>query len=475
MKINTTRISRTFIPAIVALFAAFASGSCIEDGFSSSPSDQPRFATDTLDLGLIFTDEASPTSRMVVYNPHPKGLNISRIAITGPDAGHFRMNVDGLTGESFSDVEIRAKDSIFVLVEATLPENAGPAPTKVKASLDFTTNGVTRSVVISATGQNVKRLRAITITTDTRFTAEIPYQIFDSLVVAPGAALTLEPGARLYFHDKASLIVRGSLRSLGTPEAPVNMCGDRTGNVVSDISFDIMSNQWTGAFFTATSKDNILSHTDIRNTRQGVTVYEAPLTIINSRLHNSGGCALEAYHARIRALGSEFAEAGDGLVYLQGGEHLFTGCTFANNYLFSAIANPAISLAHVSADPKTGADDGSGFPYMKAEFNNSIIYGLGSDFSHGSLEGTDVRVRRCLIKAEGVDDNEFVNCIWGEDPLYYTVRADYLFDYRLKPDSPAIDAADRSLFPADFPACDFYGVKRRSDLGAYTFTEPADQ
>lgn len=467
-------IIKYILSSLLSLTLLAGLGSCIEDGFTTSPSDQPEFPADTLDLGLIFTDEASPTTRMVVYNRHSKGLNISRIAISGPDAARFRMNVDGLSGESFSDVEIRAKDSIFVLVEATLPENATAKPTEITASLDFTTNGVTRSVVLAATGQNVKRLRGETFTTDGRLTAEVPYQIYDSLVVAPGATLTIEPGTTLHFHDKAMMIVRGTLLSEGTAEAPVNMCGDRTGNVVADISFDIMSNQWTGVFFTATSTGSVLSHTDIRNTSQGVTVDAAPLTIINSRLHNSGGCALEAYHATIRALGSEFAEAGGGLVYLQGGNHLFSGCTFANNYLFTAIAGPAIGLAHVSADPKTGADDESGLPYMKAEFNNSIIYGLGADFSHGSLEGTDVRVRRCLIRSEGEDDNEFLNCIWGEDPLYYTVREDYLFDYRLRPESPAIGEADRTLYPADFPAADFYGIPRRSDLGAYTYVAPEE-
>ena len=33
------------------------------------------------------------------------------------------MNVDGLSGREFHNVEIRAKDSIYVFVEATLPEN----------------------------------------------------------------------------------------------------------------------------------------------------------------------------------------------------------------------------------------------------------------------------------------------------------------------------------------------------------------
>lgn len=445
----------------------FATTGCIEDGVTTSPSDQPRFPTDTLNLGLIFTEEASPTSRMIVYNPHNKGLNISRISIEGANADCFRMNVDGLNGKEFTDVEIRAKDSIFVLIEATLPANATAKPTEITANLQFMTNGVSRSVILAAIGQNVKRIKGETFARITTLTSEVPYVIYDSLVVAPGSILNIEPGANLFFHDKAMMIVRGCLRAMGTPEAPINMCGDRTGNVVSDISFDIMSNQWTGVFFTPTSRKSILSHCDIRNTSQGVTAYETELSILNSRLHNSGGNVLEVYHSNVRALGSEFAEAADGLVYLQGGEYEFSGCTFANNYLFTAISGPAINLAHISSDPLTGRDDQSGFPYMKADFNNSIIYGIGQDFSHGSFEGTDIRVRRCLIRAEGTDDNEFINCIWAEDPLYYTVREDYLFDYRLQPESPAIGAADQSLFPEDFPRLDFYGTPRANNLGAY--------
>lgn len=457
--------------------------SCIEDGYTTSPSDTPRFSTDTLQLGVVFTDEPTPTSRFTVHNPYSKQLQISDIRLSGPDASCFRLNVDGISGREFTGVDIRGKDSIFVLVEATFPEGASPL-SDFEASVDFTTNGVRQSVVLAAKGQNVQRLRGHTIEQDTRFTAELPYQVYDSLVVAPGATLTLGPGTTLCFHDGAMLIVRGTLASLGTAEAPVTMAGDRTGNVVTDISFDIMSRQWTGAFFTATSHSNRLEHTNMRNTWQGLTIEGAPgadysavpqLTIVNSRLRNSGGLVLEAYHSGIRAIGCEFAEAAEGLVYLQGGKHLFNHCTFANNYLFAAISGPAIAFAHVSDDPDKGLDDTSGLPYTAAEFTNSIIYGIGADVSHGDLTDCDIFFRNCLLKSKGEDDDNFIECIWDTDPLFYTVRADYIFDYRLKPESPAIGAARSALIEPE-AATDGYGNRRTvpADLGAYVFTEPED-
>lgn len=460
---------------ILLLPIIFALVGCIEDGYTTSPSDQPVFSVDTLSIGTVFTDEPTPTHRFVVRNPHAKQLEIAEISVSGTDAGCFRLNVDGISGSRFQGVDIRGKDSIYVFVEATLPPGKDALCT-YKASIDFTTNGVHRSVPVVAQGQNVKRLKAMTIDADTRFDSTLPYQIYDSLVVAPGATLTLGPGARLCFHDKAMLVVRGTLVAEGTAEAPVIMGGDRTGNVVGDISFDIMSRQWTGVFFTKTSKANRLSHVLLQNTTQGVMIDGDPeadystlpqLDLINTRLRNSGGMVLEAYHSDIRAVGCEFAEAADGLVYLQGGKHSFTHCTFANYYLFSAIGGPSVQFAHVSADEKTGLDDGSGLPYTSASFVNCIIYGNGTDLSHGDLKGTSINFRKCLLKSKGSDDDNFITCIWESDPLYYTERSEYIFDYRLRPESPAIAAGD----PTD-AGPDWYGQPRTTDLGAYVYTEP---
>lgn len=466
----------TYLLSII--FLGLGLQSCIEDGFTNSPSDQPRFSVDTLQFGTVFTNELTPTHRFVVHNPHSKGISISDISISGSDAGCFRLNVDGISGERFSGVEVRGRDSIFVFVSAHLPERAGTG-TDYEASIDFTTNGVKQSVPVKAYGQNVVRLRAQTLATDTRLTAEKPYQIYDSLVVAEGATLTLEAGARLCFHDKAELIVRGRLLSLGTAAAPVVMGGDRTGNVVADISFEIMSRQWKGVFFAYTSTGNELRYTTIRNTTAGVIAAGDPyadyrrtpqLKLINCVLTNSGDLDLYAYHTAVTAIGCEFSEASNGLVGLHGGTHSFSHCTFANNYLFTAIGGPAVILWHISSDPKTGLDDESGMPYMKAEFANSIFAGLGLELSHGDLSDTDIFFRRCLFKSEGSDDDNFLECLWEADPKYYTVREDYIFDYRLREGSDAIGAADPKLMPLE-GVVDRYGKIRGKtpDLGAYVY------
>lgn len=387
--------------------------------------------------------------------------------------GLFRLNVDGITGVEFRDIEIRGKDSIFVFVEATLPDRNLTKPTTYERHLTFTTNGVARDVVITATGLDATRLQGVTITGDTRFTAAKPYIIYDSLVVAEGATLTLEPGTKLHFHDGTGITVNGTLIADGTPGQLVEMTGDRWGNVVGRVDYEIMSGQWEGVYFTSTSRANKMQFTSVRNTMYGVIVDSVPYTqeapslrLINCQLRNSKDYALLSSFSHIEALGCELADASSGVVALQGGKARLVNCTIANYYLFSVLGGPALQFYHVNEDT---AIEGIELPLLEAEIDNCIIYGNGTDLSHGDLTDTAVTVRHTLLKSEGSDDEHFIECLWGLDPLYYTVRNDYFFDYRLQPESPAIGAADPTLIPAELDV-DMWGVPRSpalSTLGAY--------
>ncbi|WP_304647290.1 hypothetical protein, partial [uncultured Muribaculum sp.] len=108
-------------------------------------------------------------------------------------------------------------------------------------------------------------------------------------------------------------------------------------------------------------------------------------------------------------------------------------------------------------------DDG-----VSCHITNSIIYGNGPMMNTKSPASDDVTLRRCLVGADGSDDDTFIDMLWNSDPMFITDTDRYIFDYRVGPGSPAEGAADASLTLPE-AVRDFYGRERGStpDLGAY--------
>lgn len=457
--------------------------SCINDDFTYSPDATLDFSTDTVNFGTVFTDQGSPTARLVVANRNRKGVNISSIRFSNPDSP-FSFNVDGVSGSEFHDVEIRGEDSIYIFIECFIEPDASVEPRRVADRLEFITNGVTQEVEVEATGQNVIRMKGLTIQEDMELTASLPYVISDTLTVAPDVTLTIEPGTRILFHDKAAMRVEGCLVAKGTPELPIHFRGDRTDDVLPGVSYDIMSGQWGGISISSKSFGNHLANVDMRSSSYGLRIdscsdiSRTKLTLVNCWLHNSQSTVLESNYAKVNAYGCCFSEAADAVVLLTGGEHQFSQCTISNNYLFSIPAEANLTLRHISPNEPPLAD----LPLMKAFFDNCIIYGLGTPVSPGDLTGSQVYVRNSLVKTAGTDDANFLECIWDEDPLFLTLRADYYFNYHLQPTSPALGKGNPAYVT---PEClyDMDGVDRLTApptpghpaLGAYAMPEEPEE
>lgn len=471
------RLSNHLFLTLVALLGLMVLpqllSSCISDAVTTSSSDVLSFSRDTVSFDTVFTDLGTPTARLIVRNPAKKGIVISSIRFKNPD-GNFRMNVDGVSGSEFKDVEIRAKDSIFVFIECYIPENSTKEPSLVEDELQFVTNGVTQNVLLEAWGQNVRRLRGHIFDSDARLDADMPYVVFDSLIVGPKATLTVDPDVQLLFHDKAYMRVYGKLEAVGEPGKMIDMRGDRLDNVLTDTPYDIMAGQWNGLSMAPESFDNRLEYVNMRSTVYGLMLDSCAvtdrtkLTVINSWLHNSQGSVLTATHSKVEAFGSVFSESQMAVIYLTGGEYAFNQCTFANNYLFSAILEPIVTLNGLTEE------DSFGLPPMKGEFTNSIIYGIPDDINAADLTGTQVFFHYTSFKAAGSDDDNFLNCLWDTDPLFLTNRPEYYFNYRLQADSPVKAAGDPALVnPA--AAIDMDGINRlqfgNPSLGAYQSTE----
>lgn len=466
----------------IAMACSMLMPSCISDSITTSSSATLTFSRDTVSFDTVFTDIGTPTARLVVHNRNKEGVMISSIRFASQDS-RFSLNVDGFSGRDFSDVEIRGRDSIYIFIECFIPPTASAEPYLVEDKLEFVTNGVRQTVQVEAWGQNVTRLRAHTIERDEVLTAERPYVVFDSLVVAPGATLRIEPGARVLFHDKARMRVYGTLDARGEPGRMISLRGDRLDNVLPDVGYDILAGQWGGVSIARGSFDNRLEYVDMRSTSDGLRVDSCgdlsrrKLLLVNSWLHNSQSHALSSAYARVDAYGCCFSEAAQAVVSLTGGEHELVQCTIANNYLFAAITQPLLSLYHLLPPAEGETDPSPGMPLMKCSVENSIIYGLAADMNVGDLTGSQVFLRNVLLKSAGSDDDNFIDCLWDSDPEFLTDRAKYYFNYRLKAGSPAIGAGNPA-YVTDICLTDMDGRNRLADgapdLGAYVYST-ADQ
>lgn len=358
---------RYILLTLAGLFGLIVS-SCISDEITDSPSATLSFSTDTLSLGTVFTDLGTPTARLVVFNRNKKGVNISSIKFRNPDSG-FSLNVDGMSGTVFRDVEIRGNDSIHIFIECFIEPDDSFEPRKVVDQLEFVTNGNTQEVEVEAWGLNATRLHAARIESDMTLTAARPYIVFDSLSVEKGATLTIEPGASVLFHDKAFLAVRGKLNAVGEVGKMIQLRGDRIDNVLPDVPYDILSGQWQGVRIEAESFDNRMEYVDMRSTVEGLRIDSCAdlsrqkLTIVNSWLHNSQSTVIDSRYAKVDAYGCCFSEASGAVVSLTGGEHEFVQCTIANNYLWT-VTGDNLSLYHCL--PDHAAENSR--PLMKANF-----------------------------------------------------------------------------------------------------------
>src|SRR5688572_29450657 len=108
-----------FVTAMVAL----SFSSCKKDKLLTDSGASLGFSEDTVKFDTVFTTVGSATQVFTVINSYSQPLNISSIYLATGAASYFRLNVNGTPGRSFQDVEIGAKDSIWIFVEVTVDPN----------------------------------------------------------------------------------------------------------------------------------------------------------------------------------------------------------------------------------------------------------------------------------------------------------------------------------------------------------------
>lgn len=474
---------------LCTLLLTLTAGCWQDEEFSTAPTDLLRFSTDSVNFDTVISGQPTNTRTFMVYNPNARSLRISRAFLGRGTESVFRVNIDGtfLENGEASNFELYAEDSLRVFLEMTAPVSDSDEPVAVEDELTFVLeSGQTQSVTLTAYGQDVVVLKGWTVTADTTLTARRPYQVYDSLVVAPDVTLNLPAGARLYFHPDARLIVHGTLRAEGALGNEVLMRGDRMGNMFSNQPYDLIPGQWGGIVLTSGSYGNIFNYCDIHSGSFGLRCDSADVSrekvrIENSVLHNVSGDVLTARACSLFVGNSQLTNAGGNCVTLYGGSSRFVHCTIANFYAFTGGRGVALSY--------TNADGSIPYPLHQAEFLNCLITGYGEDEIMGAQSADHVDLpfnylfRNCLLDTPEFVDEQVQNCLWDNDEAAVWREGNFspafdldrlLFRFSLDSLSSAVGNADPTVTQTYYPY-DRLGRSRlddgRSDIGCYELLE----
>lgn len=429
--------------------------SCSDDDLATAPDQQPVCSADTLHMGMILAGNSSPTYQLKLYNRCSKELRLDGIRLRNAAESGFRINVDGMNGSEFMDrdlLRIPEGDSLFIFVEATFPP-AGNGLTTHYDYLDILCNSRQQSIVLEAQSKDVLRLTGEVIQADQTWLRGQEIQIFDSLVVAEGVTLTLEDSVTLYLHDKADIRVRGTLVAEGRQEAPVVIRGDRTDNMFDNLPYDNLPSQWGSLYIERSARDCRFEWTDIHGLSTGIHIDSTRVTFNSCRLRNSDGNLITCHMSDLQLLNSELSNASGSLLDLYGGWYDIAHCTLANYHFASVIRQPAVHLCNIDTAQAWVT------PLHRCNFLNTLVWGrtfnpdvypeyypIALDFDAlGRPVLADsvfsYRFDHCLLRAEGYDDDDFIQTLWNQDPLYRLIDDDnYTFDFRLQPESPALGA-----------------------------------
>jgi hypothetical protein len=437
------------------LFIVFASmiitigfSACKDDVFSTNPKDQLAFSTDTLAFDTVFTTLGSATLKIMIYNRNNVALKISHLGIAGGKTSPFKINVDGSLNadNQFEDVEIRAKDSMYVFVAVTIDPTNSNSPLFIRDSLVLQTNGVTQTIKLQAFGQDIKILRNKAILNDTTLTAEKPYLVYGSLTVDTARTLTLNAGCKIYFHNNANLIVYGSLKANGTADKPISLRGDRLDKIKFDTPFPYneVAGQWGGVYLLWGGGNHVLSHVNMNSGYAGIYYSNEDLKSIpslainNCRIQNFMLDGLYVHNGDVVVTNTEISNTGSYSVYLSGGNHSFIQCSIAN-YFDNSNVEP------ISRDQKPAVmiTDINQVAPMTSLFRNCIITGTADNeftLSSNSVETYKGIFDHCYIhRPEALNLPQFLDIRWSQksDIVFKSTRYDYLkntsFDFR--PDS----------------------------------------
>jgi hypothetical protein len=410
-------ISLLFIAFIVSL------SSCRKDFDTVPSSGDLRFSKDTVYLDTVFTNIGSSTYTLKVYNRSSDDIKIPKIQLGKTDS-KYRMMIDGLTGldednngygdgRIFNDIELLAKDSMYIFIETTadITDLANNNPTEFLYTDDILfdngskqqkvnlvtlikdayflypkrdAEGVKETLTLGTDGEGQPvRINGFELDANDPINGDEyhlnntkPYVVYGYAGVPNGKTLNIDAGARVYFHSESGIVVQpgGTLKINGTASPDSNPLqnevvfeGDRLEPLYEDIP-----GQWGTIWMRDGSVANNIKHLTVKNATVGLFVDNCVLDIEDSQIYNSANFGILAKSAIMNNSRNLVVNlAGQTALLCEfGGSYDFRHCTFNNNWASSK--QLAVHLNNYFED-----ENGEQTPYslVQANFYNCIIYG----------------------------------------------------------------------------------------------------
>lgn len=404
-----------------------------DDTFITTNSAKLEFSLDTLRFDTVFTTVGSATRSLKVFNRHEQPIKISRISVREPNT-KFRFNVDGVPGNEAKNIEIKARDSIYIFGEVTInpDEPVSLSPFIVEDALIFETNGNQQEVKLEAFGQNANYIpnryaqnQFSLLSCDfgeVTWSDTLPYVIYGVLFINE-CTLKIPEGVDIYVHggiarqtnpmSDSTIIYNsgiiyvdsmGHIDISGSLDRPVTIQGDRL-----EENFQEEWGQWVGIYIR--SSFNKINHTTIKNAQFGVRLDpSASLEIKNSTLHNMSSVGIAAIGATVSAENCLIYNTGSHCTQIAfGGNYRFDYCTMASYGVDASAINISNGICANAECSQAFWND------LKVDFRNSIIYGSRedevnlNDFSRfdGIQADFDYNFENCIVRVKKlIDENE---------------------------------------------------------------------
>ena len=463
------------------LFACLFSSCSDDEQFTADKTATLEFSQDTISFDTVFANITTPTERLYVYNNHSKGVRIANVKLETGGTSGFLINVDGQNGTTINDIQVLKKDSIFVFIKLNAPLQASTKPQNISDAIIFTLeSGVQQRVEIEACSMNADKLKGKVLEGNHIFTSDdTPRIIYDSLVVDENASLCVKEGTTLYFHNGASLIVRGELKLEGTLKRPVTIRGDRLDNMFDYLPYDRLENQWGGILLQPTCKGCTINHADIHSGNFGIICdsIEGKLDITNSVIHNVAGYGLYLKDSDALVANTQISNAKQDCVSIYGGASTFYHCTIAQFYPWDADRGNGLYVSnYINEDEHL---------ITSADFYNCFITGYANDEVYGNPGEQELNLNfyNCVLLTDVSDETYFHDCTAESEELstYKTSNFKtldthaYYYDFRLDSLSTAREkgsSAYSTLYPTDMQ-----GVVRgeKPDAGCYQWQQEASR